>query len=209
MAGAGVQLGDGYGNHVTDDTAASVGLAINLNSVNISGFFTEANNHHFNQHAASVGGNFTVSIVRVNAGVFHFEADQGALGVQVQNAATLSGTIKLAEPLELDVGYQKIWANNAAYRGNGQISQPFGSTAGLSSTGTGWKGTLYGSLVYKFNRATQLYLAADYMTVEGGYAVGGAVAGKFAGDSSAVPAAFASAAHNSQVEVAAGTRLIF
>jgi predicted porin len=209
MVGAGAQLGNGEGRHFTDDTALSVGLALNANPVSISGFFTEANNHGFNQHAASVGGNWTVSILRVNAGVFHYEADQAALGIQVQNAATLSGTIKLTDPLELDLGYQKIWANNAAYRGNGQITQPFGSTAGLASTGTGWKGTLYGSLIYKFSRAAQIYLAADHMQVAGGYSVNGAVAGKFAGDGLTVPASYASAAHSSQIEVAAGTRLIF
>jgi hypothetical protein len=180
-----------------------------LSPVNVSGFFTEANNHGFNQHAVSVGGNYTFSIVRVNAGVFHYEADQAALGVQVQNAATLSGTIRLTEPLQLDLGYQKIWASDAAYRGNGQISQPFGNTAGLTTTGSGWKGTFYGSLVYKFNRATQLYLAADHMQVGGGYAIAGSVSGKFAGDSSSVPTSFAAAAHSSQVEVATGVRVIF
>lgn len=88
---------------------------------------------------------------------------------------------------------------DAAYNSGGNIINQFGDTSAATSVGTGAKGTLYGSLIYHFNRATQAYVAVDTMKVSDGYRVNGAVAGSFAADRPS----------DSQTEVAVGTRVIF
>ena len=207
MAGAGFQFNAEGGNaapgHFSRNTTGSGGLGLDFGPLNVSGFVTEANHSGFNQHGYSAGGNYRFSVVRVNAGYFRYEADQGALGHRHDDAFTVSTSITLApisENLELSGGFQRIKANNAAYNGGGHIINPFASTASATAAGgTGAKNTGYGSLAYKWNRSTMTYVAFDYMTLSDGYAVAGATAGEFSGKGP----------HKDQIELAVGTRISF
>ncbi len=199
VAGLGYQFG-GVAGAFNQNTTGSVGLAINYKPVNVSGFFTEANNHGWNQHAFAIGGNYQISVLRLNAGFFHYEALQGSLPSRTDNAFTVSAKVSpIAGGFELDLGYERFRVVNAAYNGAGNVINPFADASAATSVGTGSKGTLYGSIIYHFNRATQAYVAFDWMKLADGYRTKGAVAGALG----------AGRPSDDQTEIAVGTRLIF
>jgi predicted porin len=90
-------------------------------------------------------------------------------------------------------------AVNFAFTSSGNTMNPFADTASATKTGSGSKATLYGSINYRFNRATMIYVAADYMKLYDAYKVAGAVSGTIAGGT----------ALDNQTEIVAGTRLLF
>jgi predicted porin len=197
-AGLDYQFGNVPGKF-TRNSSYSAALGLHYGPVNVSGFITEADHAGLNQHSYSIGGNYTMSVLRLNAGYFRYEASQGALGHRSDWAVTASAKIAATEELDLDIGYQLIKVDNAAYNGSGNTTNQFADTSTSTAAGSGSKTTTYGALVYHFSKPTQVYIAGDYMKLGDGFKTNGAVAGKLAAGTSL----------DHQLEVVAGMRIHF
>lgn len=170
-AGLGYQFGEVTGNQSTGSTQ-SAALAYSGGHLNLSGFLTHANVAGFADNAASLGGNYTFGPFRLNAGAFHYTGQQGALGTRTDNAYTVSAKFVQNEMMDYELGWQTLRAKNAAFNSAGDNTlNPFGSVLGATKVGTGNKNTTYGSAFYHYNRWMDIYIAADYMTLENGYKV--------------------------------------
>jgi predicted porin len=172
----GIFLAAGYafGNTTTFPTGSNYQAAIGYNGgpFNVSAFYNHSNNAGNTNQAYSVGGNYTFSIVRLNAGYFHYLGDQGALGQRHDDAWTVSLKVAPKGAFDYELGYQQMRVKNAAYNGDGNIPNAnvgvFDPTSGLHN---GFKETLYWSAFYHLSKRTELYLAGDYMKLHGGYTV--------------------------------------
>ena len=139
--------------------------------LNVSGFVTSANVAGLTNRTYSFGGNYTAGIVRVNAGLFHYTADQGALRSRSDNAYTISTKIAPAGPIDYELGYQVMKATNAAVNGGGNVLSAFANASTAKAVATGSRSTLYGSIFYHFDKVTEVYVAADYLKLHDGYKV--------------------------------------
>jgi predicted porin len=167
-------------------------LGWNVGPASIGGFYSHTNNGGFTDQTYSVGGDYRFGIGRVNAGYFHYTGKQGALPDREDNAWTVSFKLAPHGPLDYELGYQQMHVKNAAYTSDGFIpnanSGAFSLTSGVHN---GYKETLYASTFYHLSKRTELYLAADYMKLHGGYTVS------------------TTYGHNNQLEVATGIRTRF
>ena len=95
--------------------------------------------------------------------------------------------------MDYELGYVQMHVKNAAYNGGGFI--PNANSGSFDTTATtvhnGYKETIYASTFYHISKRTELYLAADYMKLHGGYTVS------------------STHGHNNQLEVATGIRTRF
>jgi predicted porin len=139
---------------------------------NIAGFATSAKVAHLTDRSYSLGGNYTIGPVRVNAGYFHYTGEQGALGSRKDNAYTNSGRFAPAGPVDFELGYQNMKATNAAVNGGGNVLNAFANASNATVTATGSRATVYGSVFYHFDKITEVYFAADYLKLKDGYKVG-------------------------------------
>lgn len=155
------------------NTSESAGLAFNGGMFNVSGYYDQANVNGLTHKSASIGGNIQLDIVRLNAGYFHYTADQGAAGSTVgsrkDNAYTMSAKIAPPGKMDYEIGYQVLKAENAGYSGSGNTLTPFTNTAGVTTVGTGDKKTVYASIFYHFDKQAEIYFAADRMSLTNGY----------------------------------------
>jgi predicted porin len=119
-----------------------------------------------------VGGNYTVGPVRINAGLFHYTANQAALQSRSDNAYTLSAKFSPAGAMDYELGYQNMKASNAAVSGSGNVLNAFASATSATATATGSRATLYASAFYHFDKITEVYVAGDYLKLKDGYKVG-------------------------------------
>ena len=143
--------------------------------------------------AWSVGGNIEPTrVFRINAGYYKYNSEQGnGVGNRRDHAWTTSLKVTPAGPWEFDVGYQVLTAVNAGVNGAGNVLTPYADAAGVKATANGDKKTLYGSVLYHFDRRVEVYLVSDYMKLEDGYHLA------------------VTNGHDKQVEVGAGVRLRF
>ncbi len=158
----------GFGNNTTKQlTLAYAGGAYNL-----SGFVTSANISGNTHKSYSIGGNYTVGPVRMNAGYYHYTAQQNALlGDRKDDAYTLSGKYTLNKNVDFELGYETEKSKNAAFGKDGAVMGPIrafndGSAATAAVNGT--RSTLYASAFYHFDKFTEVYLAADHMKLKDG-----------------------------------------
>jgi predicted porin/uncharacterized coiled-coil protein SlyX len=156
----------------SNGTTETVTLAYAGGPFNVAGFATAAKVDHLSDRSYSVGGNYTIGPVRLNAGVYRYTAEQGALGNRKDTAYTVSGRFAPAGPLDYELGYQNMKANNAAVNGAGNVLNAFANASAAKATATGSRGTLYGSVFYHFDKITEVYFAADYLKLKDGYKVG-------------------------------------
>lgn len=170
MVGLGYQFGEIPGT-VSQGSTQAVALAYNGGPFNISGFINHANVAGLTNASESIGGNYQFGIVRINAGYFHYTAKQGALGDRTDNAWTLSTKISPPGKMDYEVGLQTMKANNAAYGSNGAVLSAFGDATAATATGSGNRNTLYLSTFYHLDKSTEVYIAADFMRLTGGYTV--------------------------------------
>ena len=124
--------------------------------------------------AYSFGGNVILSpLVRLNAGYYGYNSEQGAPTVTVGNrkdkAYTVSSKFTPAGPIDYELGYQIIEAKNAGLNGSGFVLTPYVNATGVTKTGTGDKKTLYVSTFYHFDKQAEVYFAADRMKLTDGY----------------------------------------
>jgi predicted porin len=166
--GLGYQFGEQSGSTSKGSTQAAA-LAYAGGPFNVSGFVNHANVNNFSHDSYSVGGNYTFGIVRVNAGYFHYTAEQGALGKRADKAYTVSAKFAPAGKLDYEVGYQVMKANNAAVNGSGNVINAFADGSSDTATATGKRSTVYGSAFYHLDNTTEVYVAADHLSLGGGY----------------------------------------
>lgn len=169
-----MSAGYAFGNTTTFPTGSNYQAALGYNGgpFNLSAFYSHADNAGFINQSYSAGGNYTFSIVRVNAGYFHYTGDQGALGQRHDNAWTVSLKLAPKGAFDYEVGYQQMHVKNAAYNSDGDVPNAnigtFSMTNGIAN---GYKETLYASVFYHLSKRTEVYIAGDYMKLHGGYTV--------------------------------------
>ena len=172
VAGAGYQFGEVAGSFAKNTTKAAA-IGYNGTDFLVSGFVNQANVNNFIHKSYSVGGSYLLPTVRLNAGYFHYTAEQGVLGGRTDNAYTVSGKYTPSGLMDFELGYQIMKTANGAINKGGSTINAFvdGSTAPIA--GTGKKSTIYGSAFYHLSKRTELYVAADYMKLADGYKVAG------------------------------------
>ncbi|SIT36630.1 Outer membrane porin lipoprotein [Paraburkholderia piptadeniae] len=166
--------GYAFGNTTSFPTGSNYQAAVGYNGgpFAVSAFYSHANKAGNTNQSYSVGGNYTFSIVRMNAGYFHYLGDQGALGQRHDDAWTVSLKVAPKGPLDYELGYQQMRVKNAAYNADGDIPNAnIGTFDPASGLHKGYKETLYWSAFYHLSKRTELYLAGDYMRLHGGYTV--------------------------------------
>lgn len=175
VAGLGYQLGEVVGD-LSTNTTKSAALGYNGSNFSVSSFYIDANVNNETHQSWSVGGSYSpLDVVRVNAGYFHYTADQGLVGERKDDGYTVSAKFTPAGVMDYELGYQVMKANNAAFNKDGSSTlTAFKDASAATATGTGRKSTLYGSLFYHLSKRTELYAAADYMKLKDGFRVGSA-----------------------------------
>ena len=176
VAGVGYQFG-GIAGAFNNGSTKTAALAYNGGPFNVAGYLNSATVANLKHDSYSIGGNYSAGIFRVNAGVFHYTAEQGALNVagkRKDNAYTLSATIAPMEKIDFQFGYQVMDAKNAGTTGAGVTANTLAAYADTSAitaatVATGKRKTLYGSIFYHFDRQTEVYVAADKLSMTGGY----------------------------------------
>ena len=171
FAGASYQFG-GIAGDFSRGTSETVSLAYKGGEFNVAGFVTAAKVAGLSDRSYSVGGNYQIGPVRLNAGVFHYTGEQAALGNRSDNAFTVSAKFAPAGKMDYELGYQNMKANNAAVNGGGNVLNAFANASTATATATGSRATLYASAFYHFDKITEVYVAADYLKLKDGYKVG-------------------------------------
>lgn len=171
VAGAEYQFG-GVAGDFSNGSTETLTLAYAGGPFNVAGFATSARVAGLTDRSYSVGGNYTFGPVRVNAGFFHYTAEQGALGNRKDNAYTVSTKFAPAGKLDYELGYQVMKADNAAVNGGGNVLNAFANASAAKATATGSRATVYGSIFYHFDKITEVYIAGDYLKLKDGYKVG-------------------------------------
>jgi predicted porin len=169
VAGLAYQVGGNPGDNTTGSTK-SAGLAYNGGAFNIAGFYNSANVNGFTHTSYSLGGNYTMGLVRLNAGYFSYKADQPlAIGNRSDKAYTLSAKFSPAGKFDYELGWQTMNADNAAVNGSGYVLNAYANTSDATKTATGKRKTWYGSVFYHFDKRTELYFALDRLNTDGTY----------------------------------------
>ena len=171
FAGASYQFG-GIAGDFTNGSSETFSLAYAGGAFNVAGFATAAKVADLANRSYSIGGNYTIGLFRINAGYFHYTAEQGALGGRKDNAYTVSAKFAPAGSLDYELGYQNMKASNAAVNGGGNVLNAFANASTAKATATGSRATLYGSAIYHFDKITEVYIAGDYLKLKDGYKVG-------------------------------------
>ena len=166
------------------------------------------------------GGNYVLGPYRINAGWIHYTAEQGpnnSIGTRTDRSWTISGSARVAKTV-FSLGYQRMGGEHAGFGGaasatcnpaagifggcGSTLNPMFGNVAGVTVVSpTGSKSTLYGAVVYQPDRALDLYVAADRMSVNGTWVVGDAQ-----GNGTLLGVGHP---NNDEVELAVGARLKF
>ena len=174
VAGLGYQFGGVVGNRSTNSTQTAA-LAYNGGAFNVAGFINSADVNKLKHNSYSIGGNYTLGLVRINGGFFHYTAEQGvggALPKRSDKAATLSATFAPGGKIDYQIGYQVMSASRAGFSGSGATANTlaaYADTSALTTFAGGQRKTVYGSIFYHFDRATEVYVAADKLSLNGGY----------------------------------------
>jgi predicted porin len=164
----------GIAGDFSNGSTESVSLAYAGGAYNVAGFVTNATVAGLSNKSYSIGGNYTVGPVRVNAGLFHYTAEQGAggaLGERKDDAWTVSAKFTASDKIDYELGYQDMKANHAAVKG-GNVVNAFANASASTATATGSRSTLYASAIYHFDKITEVYVAGDYLKLKDGYKVG-------------------------------------
>ena len=169
VSGLAYQFG-GVAGSFGKNSSETASLAYNGPSFTVAGFVTSANVNNYRHRTESIGGNMQVSpLIRVNAGYYHYTAEQAAVGSRRDNAWTLSTKITPPGAFDYELGYQIMDAKNAGVNGAGYVLNAYGNTSGVAAAVSGKRKTLYGSAFYHFDAQTEVYVAADHLSTTGGY----------------------------------------
>jgi predicted porin len=170
VSGLAYQFGGVPGSFGTGQTATG-SLAYNGNNFTVAGFVTQADIAKLKHRTESIGGNVQLSpLVRVNAGYFHYTAEQsGGFGQRKDNAYTVSTKLTPGGQFDYELGYQIMSASNAGLTGSGFVQNAYSDTSGIHAVATGKRKTLYGSVFWHMDSSTDFYVAADHLKTTGGY----------------------------------------
>jgi predicted porin len=175
----GLAMGASYNLNYESNTSVknstgAVALGWNAKTWHVSGFYTQANNAGFTQKSMSVGGNvnFTPKI-KVNAGYFHYTAEQGGVHPErTDNAYTVSASYQATPKWTLFAGLQTIKVENAGMTtAIGVIPNAFANGANLAFYTTGSKDSLYAAVRRHLNRKIEAYAMIDYMKMHDAYKI--------------------------------------
>jgi hypothetical protein len=162
--------------------AASVaynGLALGPAKLSLNGSYDRANVADLIHQSYLLGGNVVFGDFRFNSGFAHYTAEQGpgnSVGKRTDRPWTVSMSVNPGGGrMEYALGYQELKGSHAGFNGGGRILNPFGNTAGVTTTADGGKNTVYGSIMYHADRQLDLYIAADYFRVTGNWVVADAL----------------------------------
>jgi predicted porin len=173
----GLAMGASYNlNYETNtsvrNSTGSVALGWNASVWHVSGFYTQANNAGFTQKSMSVGGNvnFTPQL-KVNAGWFHYSAEQGAAHPdRTDHAYTLSASYSVNPKWTLYAGLQTIKVENAGMAtATGAIPNAFANGANAAFFTTGSKDSLYGGVRRHLSRKIEAYAIIDHQKLHDAY----------------------------------------
>jgi len=171
VAGAAYSFGGVVGDF-GKGTNKTASLAYNGDGYTLAGFVNSANNNNKSQSTYSFGGNMALTpTIRVFAGYFDYKAEQtSALGDRHDTAYTISTKIvPQGSKVDYQLGYQSMRANNAGLTGSGYVQNAYADGSAITATATGNRNTVYASMFYHLDKATELYIAADKLTTTGGY----------------------------------------
>lgn len=169
ISGLAYQFGDVPGSFRTGTTVTG-SLAYNGPGFTVAGFVTDANVANLTHRTESIGGNVQLGpLVRVNAGYFHYTAQQATFGDRRDDAWTVSTKLTPPGQFDYELGYQIMSAKNAGLNGSGYVQNAFSDTSAITAVATGKRKTLYGSVFYHLDKQTEFYLAADHLETTGGY----------------------------------------
>jgi predicted porin len=194
VAGLGYQFGGAVGDFQKGSTqTAAFGYNAPGDFFHLAGYYNHFNVNDLVHKAWSFGGNVELNpLVRLNAGYYKYDSEQGGgVGNRRDHAWTVSTKLTPPGPLEYDLGYQVITAVNAGVNAGGFVLTPYADAAGVKATANGDKKTMYGSVIYHFDKRSEVYFVTDYMKLNGGYLVS------------------TTNGHNSQVEMGVGLRTRF
>jgi predicted porin len=189
------------GAGIDKGSVQSVAVGYNGDHFHVSAFYNHTDvleiptigltNKGLSHQSEGIGGNYEFGLVRWNLGYLHYTADQGFLGTRTDNAVTTS--IKITPPglVDYELGWQDMFANNAAYTPGGATFVPYHDASGATTAGSGSRMTTYGSIIYHPVPTVDVYVAGDYLKTSAGY-----VASQANG-------------HNSAIEGATGVRWKF
>jgi predicted porin len=168
-AGVGYQFG-GVAGDFSKGSTQTLALGYNSAPINLAGYYNHLDVNGLKHSAWSIGGNVPLGPVRINAGYFNYTAEQGGgFGDRKDKAYTLSAKFAPGGPMDYELGYQIIKAENAGINASGFVLTPYADANGIKGVATGDKKTLYGSVFYHFDQQTEVYFAADYMKLTNGY----------------------------------------
>lgn len=168
VAGLQYQFG-GVPGELSEGTTETAALGYAGDKVNLAGYVTTAKVAGNTDRSYSFGGNYLVGPVRLYAGYFHYQGQQGALGERKDNAYTVSAKFMPGGPMDYELGYQVMHTRNAAVNRAGNILNAFRDVSAATATRTGSRPTIYAATFYHFDKISEVYLAADYTKVNGGY----------------------------------------
>ena len=166
--------GGGYvpGNS-TDGTTKAAALAYNGGMWNVSGSVSRANVGGFNHTVAGIGGNVQINpMFLVRAGFFKNDANQAVVGKRKDTAFTTSLTITPTTKTQFDIGYYNVNAKNAGYAASGNTLGVNSDTSGVTTSADGSFNTLYAAAFYRWDRQTDVYVAADTVHTKNGFKLG-------------------------------------
>jgi predicted porin len=168
------------GAQIDQGSVQSVAVAWNHGAFNISGFYNHTDvleraalgsstTQGLSAQSAGIGGNYQFGIVRVNVGYLYYTADQGAVGTRTDNAFTASVKVKPEGKWDFELGWQDMFAQNAALNGSGYTLNAYQDASGATKTSSGDRMSVYGSIMYHPVKNLDLYIAGDYLQNNGGY----------------------------------------
>ena len=106
------------------------------------------------------------------AGVFKNSAEQAIVGARKDTAFTTSLTITPTPKTQFDIGYYNVNAKNAGYAASGNTLGVNADTSGVTTSADGSFNTLYAAAFYRWDRQTDVYVAADTVHTKDGFKLG-------------------------------------
>ena len=170
-------------NTSTKNTSSSVALGWNAPTWHVSAFYTSANNGSaagstlpvISQKSMSFGGNINVTPkIKVNAGWFHFNSEQGPNHPdRSDNAYTLSASYSYNPKWTYFAGIQTIKVNHAGTadptKAGVTIPNAFAYTANAAAYTTGGKDNVYCAVRRHLSKKIEAYVVYDYMKLRDDY----------------------------------------
>jgi predicted porin len=154
-------------------------IAYNFGMWNIGGYYEHANIVGMNHQVATVGGNVILSpALRLNAGFLYYTADQiASLGNRKDTVIEVSGMYAPEGHVDFALAYYWIHATNAMQDSGGNTLVPWADTSsvpnldgnGNNNVSSGIRQTAYGSVRYKFDPFTMVFIGFAYTWLTDGF----------------------------------------